>query len=140
MLRDTSKDAFEKLKEFGAIVTLRQHVFVAFLDAGPMHNLRLLEYLRQKELQKPRAIRIEWTRSNAWPRVTELAGPAFNLLRDLGAYRGTWDGKKKTLHFWGVRGDLNAIPPGWEKVLKDDERKPQPAVMPTKGQGAFCFG
>lgn len=120
-MQDTSKEAFEKLRESGAANTLRQKVFEAFLEAGPFHNLRLLEYLRQKELQRPKVNRIDWTRSNAWPRVTELAGPAFNLLRDLGAFRGKWYGKKKTLHFWGVRSKLGMIPPGWEKVSETEK-------------------
>jgi len=135
-VRDTSKDAFDKLLGDpdavapGAVGTLRDRVFAAIVEIGPVHNLRLLEYLQQKEKQKPKADRIDWTRSNCWPRVTWLA--SHNHVHDLGAFCGSWKGKKKNLHLWCVSGQSKNIPPGWKRA---DAKRPA-GKKPKKKQTA----
>ena len=124
MIRETSKEAFGKITGSGAKTTLRDLVFAEIVDIGPVHNLRLLESLQQKEKLKKKADRIEWTRSNCWPRVSDMTG-AGGAVYDLGVYRGLWYGKRKTLHFWGVSGQSKDIPPGWEKVERKPTAKPK---------------
>ena len=115
--KDTSKEAFDGITVTGARETLEQMVFAAVLMIGPVHNLRLLEYLQQREKQRPKKHRITWTTNNAWPRVTQLV--ALGRLRDLGTFRGVWCGRKKTLHFWAAGGQSETdIEAGWEKVKK----------------------
>lgn len=120
-VRDTSQRAFDELTGTGAKATLRAGVFAAICEIGPVHNLRLLEYLQQKEKLKRRADRIDWTRSNCWPRVTYLV--SHGAVKDLGSFSGSWYDQKKTLHFWAVSGQSN-IPAGWEKVTKKKAAAP----------------
>jgi len=136
-IRDTSREAFEQLAGSGAKETLRELVFAAVLDIGPVHNLRLLEYLQQREKQKLKKGRITWTTNNAWPRVTYLV--AMGSLRNLGTFRGVWEGKKKTLHFWAAGGQgENDIPPGWVKVKKENTYPlPVPGVPPGARQSTL---
>lgn len=148
-VRDTSKEAFGKLAgdpdsdRPGAKARLRDKVFAAVVEIGPVHNLRLLEYLQQKEKQKPKAGCIEWTPSNCWPRVTWLASNGH--VKDLGAFRGSWRGKKKTLHFWYVSGQLKDIP-GWKKVeakqpivAKVKRKQPTSPGLPTGAKQGYFF-
>ena len=125
----------------GAKNRLRDKVLAVIVDYGPLHNLRLLEILQQKEKQKPRSERMEWARSNCWPRVTDMTGIG-GCVKDFGKFRGTWRGKKKTLHFWGVSGQSGSIPPGWEKVEPKPAKKPaaktsEPGVPPGAKQKAL---
>ena len=98
--RDTSLSAFLELVKSGARQTLATEVYRAILAIGPCHNLRLLEYLRQTEAVNKTSSRkndrIDWTRSNCWPRVTDLV--SMGAVIDAGPYRVDWFGKKKTLH------------------------------------------
>ncbi len=138
-VRDTSEMAFDAIKsgadkKCGSVKDrLRDKVFAVIVEHGPVHNLRLLEILQQKEKQKKKADRIEWSPSNAWPRVTEMV--AGGGVYDLGSYRGTWRGKKKTLHFWSVLGQ-SEMPPGWEKVKLKPPTPPKSIASPGVPAGA----
>lgn len=113
--RDTSLSAFLELIESGARHTLQTEVYRAILSIGPVHNMRLLEYLQQKEkVNKPKEKRIAWTRSNCWPRVTDLV--SIGAVIDAGRYRLDWLGKNKTLHVWYVASANTEIPSSWKKV------------------------
>ncbi len=130
-VRDTSQMMFNAItagadSKAGSVKNrLRDKVYAVIVEHGPVHNLRLLEILQQKEKQKKKADRIEWTPSNAWPRVTEMV--AGGGVYDLGSFRGIWRGKKKTLHFWSVLGQSQEMSPGWEKV----KLKPSPPKKKT---------
>ncbi len=137
MIRETSKLAFDAISAgpAGGVKTrLRDLVLASIIEIGPVHNLRLLEYLQQKEKLKKKADRIEWTRSNCWPRVSDMTAIG-GAVTDLGAFRGTWRGKKKTLHFWAVSGQSNKIPPGWEKLDRKPATKPK-TIAPGLPDGA----
>lgn len=121
-MTENSRQYFDELKSSGALSRLELEVFAAVIDIGPVHNLRLLEYLQQKEaVNKRKADRIEWTRSNCWPRVTSLTSNGH--LIDLGAYRVTWGCKVKTLHVRSVKYGAAAVDPSWEKVETSPTRK-----------------
>lgn len=125
MLRDTSLAAFENLLASGQLTGLKLAVYRAICDIGPVHNLRLLEYLQQKERvdNKP-ANRIDWTRSNCWPRVTELV--AGGCVVDAGAYHLNWLGRNKTLHIWYVASAKTEIPKQWKKIERKIKSRPAP--------------
>lgn len=120
--RDTSLAAFLELIESGARHTLQTEVYRAIVAIGPVHNMRLLEYLQQKEkVNKKPAARIVWTRSNCWPRVTGLV--SMGAVIDAGRYRLDWLGKNKTLHVWYVASANTEIPSSWKKVEKKISEK-----------------
>jgi hypothetical protein len=115
MMRENSQACFDELKESGVLSRLELAVFAAVCEIGPVHNLRLLEYLQQRELvNRKKHERIEWTVSNCWPRVTALVGKGH--LRDLGTYRIPWHGRTKTLHVWAIKYDSPPVDAGWEQV------------------------
>ncbi|NIP28979.1 MAG: hypothetical protein GWN55_16610 [Phycisphaerae bacterium] len=118
-VQETSKIALEKLKES----PVTQDIFKAILDIGPTHNNRILEYLIQKEKQKPRRERRKWEISYITGRVHDLIHKHC-LVRDIGPHRGIWHGKSKTYHIWAVVGDERGTA-GWRPVPKGDIPKPR---------------
>lgn len=113
-VQETSKIALEKLKD----APITQKVFEAILDIGPTHNNRILEYLIQKEKQRPHRERRKWQINQICGRVHDLIH-MHSLVRDLGPHRGSWYGKAKTYHIWVVIGDSRQ-PVGWRPVSKKD--------------------
>ena len=117
--QDTSKKAFEE--NWKSLGPKTQKIFDAMLDIGPTHNNRILEYLNQKELLKPRDQRLFWQINQITGRVNDLVHK-YQIVRDLGAHRGMWHNKRKIYHIWLIIGDVRR-PVGWEPVLKNEQPK-----------------
>jgi hypothetical protein len=100
--------------------TLRA-VFEAIIELGPTHNSRILEYLNQKESQKPRHYRRLWQINQVTGRVNDLVN-IHCVVVDMGRYLGKWYGKNKTYHLWRAVGD-DRQPVGWIKLPYEKTRK-----------------
>jgi len=119
MIRDTSLEAFEQNRDkLGAD---EQRVFEILLDYGPNHDRRLLEILNQKEMQKPRRSRRKWEINQVTGRRNGLLVKGY--IRDLGKFKGSWNGQKRKYHFWSVNGDTRP-PVGWQPVPKAARKTP----------------
>jgi len=119
-IRDTSLIALEQIKD--RLGHDEQLVFEILLELGPCHDRRILEALNQKESTTPRRQRRKWEINSVTGRRNGLV--AMGKVRDLGPYKGVWNGKVKTYHFWKVRSDDRAVPPGWSPAPK--ARRPGP--------------
>ena len=117
--QDTSKKAFEDNSK--TLGPKTQKIFDAMLEICPTHNNRILEYLNQKEMHKPRDQRCFWQINQITGRVNDLVHK-YQIIRDLGPHRGLWHGQKKVYCIWAVIGE-NQIPAGWEKVQKPAKRE-----------------
>ena len=121
MVRDTSLLALEKIKE--KLGHDEQLVFEILLELGPCHDRRILEALNQKESMKPRLQRRSWEINSVTGRRNGLV--AMEKVRDLGPYKGVWNGVVKTYHFWKVNSDARAVPPGWTPAPKASRPRPR---------------
>ena len=120
MIVETSILAFEKIK--GSLEPLEQEVWLALLELGPTHDLRLQEYLQQREKQKPRRDRRQW-KINV---VTARRGGLCNKgqVRLFGLYKGQWNDEKKVYRIWGLTNDARE-PAGWTKLSDEEIKKLQ---------------
>lgn len=120
-IRDTSLIALEQIKD--KLNHDEQLVFEILLELGPCHDRRILEALNQKESMKPSRQRRKWEINSVTGRRNGLV--VKEAVRDLGPHKGLWDGKVKTYHFWKVRDDDRAVPPGWSPVPKASRPVPR---------------
>lgn len=132
-VRDTSFTAFEQIKE--NLSPDQQAVYEIILDEGPIHDRRILEALNQKEAAtlKPAKDKRKWEINTIPARRGELLG--YGVIVDCGAFTGFWYGKKKTYHFWRVRGDERKAPVGWVKV-EDESLK---SLKSEKGGKSYAM-
>lgn len=122
-LRDTSLRALDQSAEkLGAD---QQIILEVFIELGPTHDNRVLGYLRQGEIKKPRDQR----RKNPWE-TRDVTGRRNQLMRkcqidneglivDRGAFFGWCNGMIKKYHFWAVRYDIRPVPHGWYARIED---------------------
>jgi hypothetical protein len=97
---------------------LEQEVFNALDELGPAHNLRIQEYMRQREAVNKRSQeRRDYPINVVCGRVNTLHAKGQVIFA--GYYRGVWNGKKKTYKFWSLAADKRE-PAGWVK-LTDEE-------------------
>jgi len=119
MVRDTSIEAYCKEVK-PRLEPDEQAVFEILYELGPCHDRRILEALNQKEAFKPRAIRRRWEINAVTGRRNGLLNKNYlmgeGVVVDLGKFKGTWNGRSKTYHFWAIRGDRRPLPHGWWKV------------------------
>ena len=108
---DTSMEAFENIKAH--LEPSQSQVLVAIDELGPTHDRRILEYLNQREMQKPRRFRKKWEINQVTARRNRLV--QLDVVVDMGPYSGLWNGRNKTYHFWRARGEFRE-PTGWVKT------------------------
>ena len=112
-VRDTSRMALEENAErLGAD---EQAVFAILCEIGPAHDRRILEALNQKEAVtlKPKKQKRKWEIMSVTGRRNKLV--MLGVVEDIGSFKGQWNGKNKTYHFWRVRHDQRD-PVGWVKI------------------------
>ncbi len=110
-VKDTSREAFERVRQICG--PDEQAVFEILSEIGPAHDRRILEALNQKESFKSKKDRRIWTINSVTGRRNGLIDK--QLIFDIGSWRGSWYGQKKTYHFWRVCGDTRQ-PAGWQLV------------------------
>lgn len=97
---------------------LEQQVYTALDELGPAHNLRIQEYLRQREAVNKRVQeRRDWPINVVCGRVNTLHAKGQIIFA--GYYRGYWNSKKKTYKFWSLAADTRE-PAGWEKLTPEE--------------------
>jgi hypothetical protein len=97
---------------------LEQEVYAALAELGPAHNLRIQEFLRQKETVNKRSQeRRDWPINVVCGRVNTLHCKGQIVFA--GYYRGYWNGKKKTYKFWALTADSRQ-PAGWVKLTPEE--------------------
>jgi hypothetical protein len=122
-IRDTSLAALEQSGD--RLGRDQQIIFDAFCALGPMHDNRILEYLRQGEIKKNRDQR----RKNPWE-TRDVTGRRNQLMKkcqignegmivDRGSFHGWCNGMIKKYHFWAVRNDTRPVPAGWYSNIED---------------------
>lgn len=122
----------------------QKEVYRAFLELGPTHDCRILEYLRQREKLKPKRFKKhEWENSNICGRRNQLMRKNMigneGLIVDLGSYHGQWNGEKKTYHFWAIRYDDRPVPSGWVKAEDEMNECPYSSeTSPRQGKREFA--
>lgn len=110
-VRDTSLLAYKEILE--KCNPDEQIVFEVILDAGPMSDKEILNYLRRKELAKcqPKAARRVWEINAISGRRNGLEGK--NAIKDLGYF--TSKEQKRPVHLWDAKYENRPIPPGWTR-------------------------
>lgn len=120
-VRETSLLALQKIRD--KLPPDKQAVFDVLLELGPTHDLRILEYLNQREALKRRRLRRIWKINQVTGRRNELVG--LGVVIDLGPHRGLWGGQEKTYHLWAAKSDTRK-PAGWvpvpQKALPSQKR------------------
>jgi hypothetical protein len=117
----TSQIAFNAIKD--KLEALEQEIWLALDELGPVHDLRLQEYLIQKEKLKPKNERRIWPDGSIWPinAVTPRRGALEKKgqVEFAGYYRCLYNGKTKIRKFWRLSSDKRE-PAGWTKLTPDE--------------------
>ena len=118
MITETSLNQFNKIN----LEPLEQEVFRALDELGPVHDLRLQEYLQQRENQKPKRERRKWGINIVTARRMGLVNRGLANLA--GIYRGQWNDKQTPYRFWRLVNDARE-PAGWEKIPDEELKRMQ---------------
>jgi hypothetical protein len=124
-IRDTSLKALKDNKI--SLGQDQQEVFEAICDLGPTIDVRIFEYLQQKENLKTRDKRHTWRNSDVPARRNQLMKKMTGLGQGIVVDRGSYFGETlirgrqtvKKYHFWSVWNDERPIPAGWYQREED---------------------
>jgi len=124
-VRSTSKDALEIIRP--NLPASMQPIYDCLDDLGPCHDNRILEYLQQKQKQKPSKDRKRWRITGVNARRNDLINRGEVLC--LGKFEGKWEGQSKKYLFHGLKIDSRPVPPGWVEI-PDDDTEPLKITQP----------
>jgi len=124
-VQESSKMALEEYREI--LNGDKQAVFEAIVDLGPVHNKKLLEYLNQREMQKPKHLRRKpegWHMNMINGRTNDLI--AMKAIVDRGVWKVVWYGREKKYVHWSVWGETRQVP--GEFVPPKEKTMPAPLL------------
>ena len=129
---DSSKIAYKNIRDGEHCGRYEAAVYDMIEQLGICCRHRLLEAMQQAHTAAPKTQRIRktpWDKGNCWPRVTGLV--KIGIVIDMGLHSGPWNDEEISVNLIRVRGCMDPLPEGWEKV---EQENPKPAIA----KKTFC--